>query len=99
MEGLTGHEIPHQFMKEQEVEQAHDCVAAKREHRVTGVLENRTILQQQTQEEGEVYGEDDLLNHKRNNAANAYILDLDTTIIFLKKRVGNSHNVSKLAKD
>ena len=55
----------HQFMKEQEVEQAHDYVAAEREHRVTGVLENRTMLQQQTQEEGEVYGEDDLLDHGR----------------------------------
>jgi cytochrome c1 len=96
---LTGHEIPHQFIKEQEVEQAHDCVAVEREHRVTGVLENRTILQQQTQEEGEVYGEDDLLDHERNNAANAHILNPDTTIIFLKKRVGNSHDVLKPAKD
>lgn len=99
MEGLIGHEIPHQFIKEQEVEQAYDYVVVEREHQVIGVLENRIMLQQQTQEEGEVYGEDDLLDHERNNAANAYILNLDTTIIFLKKRVGNSHNVLKPAKD
>ena len=44
MEGLIGHEIPHQFIKEQEVEQAYDYVVVEREHQVIGVLENRIML-------------------------------------------------------
>jgi hypothetical protein len=40
-----------------------------------------------------------LLDNEKENTANAYILNRDNTIIYLKKRVEDSYNVSKLAKD
>lgn len=40
-----------------------------------------------------------LLDNEKDNAANAHILDKDNTIIYLKKRVGGSHDRSKPAKD
>jgi hypothetical protein len=41
---------------------------------------------------------DDLLDPERYNAANSRILDKNTTIIYVRKRVGDSHDVSKPAK-
>jgi len=40
-----------------------------------------------------------LLDNEKENVANTHILDRDNTIIYLKKRVGDLHDVSKPAKD
>ena len=40
-----------------------------------------------------------LLDNERDNATNAHILDRDNTIIYLKRRVGDTHDVLKPAKD
>ncbi len=90
MEGLNDHKI----IQDREVEQVHDREATEREYQVTEVLKNRRIPQQEIQS-----SDDDLLDKEKDNAANASILDRDTTIIFLKRMVGNSHDVSKPAKD
>ena len=81
MEGLKGHEIPHEIIQEREVYQAHDP----------------EVLQQQIQEEESDDSLDLLLNPEMDNAANARILERGTTIIYLKKREGDSHDVSEPA--
>jgi len=40
-----------------------------------------------------------LLDHEKDNAANTHILDRNNTTIYLKRRVGDSHDASKPAKD
>jgi hypothetical protein len=40
-----------------------------------------------------------LLGNEKDNAANSHIFSRDNTIVYLKKRVGDSHDVSKPAKD
>jgi hypothetical protein len=40
-----------------------------------------------------------LLDNEKDNAANAHILDRNNTTIYLKRRVGDSHDASKPAKD
>jgi hypothetical protein len=83
MEGLKGHEILHEIIQEQEVDQVHDP----------------KVLQQQIQEEEESNNLlDNLLDPERDNVANSHILDQNTTIIYVRKRVRDSHDVSKLAK-
>ncbi len=61
---------------------------------MTKALENCRIPQQEIQED-----DDDLLDQEKDNMTNTHILNRDTTIIFLKRRVKDSHNILKLAKD
>jgi hypothetical protein len=98
MEGLQDHEIPYKAIQEQEVEHMHDYEVTETEYQVTEVLENGRMHQQQIQEEKADDSLDDLLDPERDNATNSRILDKNTTIIYVRKRVGDSHDVSKPAK-
>jgi hypothetical protein len=98
MGGLKDREIPHEIIEEREMEQWHDRETTEREYQVTEVLESRRTPQQQTQEDDSDDLLDDLLDPERDNAANARILDKNTIVIYLRKRVGDSHDVSKPAK-
>jgi hypothetical protein len=55
---------------------------------------------QQTQEDddSEVYLSEGWVDSEQDNKANAHILDAGNTLIHLKKRVGDSHDVSKPAE-
>ncbi len=97
MEELKDNETRHEIIQGGEVEQACDLEVTGREYQATEVLENRRIPQKQTQEEEEE-DDDDLLDQEKDNAANSRILDKTTTTIYLRKRVGDSNDVSKLAK-
>ena len=86
MEGSRGDEIRQETVQEQEV-----GLNLEEDLQVTEALE-------ELHQEGDK-PDATLLDNERDNAANSHILDRDNTIIYLKKRVGDSHDVSKPAKD
>lgn len=88
MESLGNHEVPQ--------ENTQEPGGGLQE---TKGLENHGVHLQQTQEGENDDVWDQVLDQEKENAAHAYILDRNTTIIYLKKRVGDSHDVSKPAKD
>jgi hypothetical protein len=83
MEESRDDEIHQEIVKEQEVVQN-----LEGQHQTTEGLE----------EPGQEGGELDADN-EQDNAANAHILDRSNTTIYLKRRVGDSHDASKPAKD
>ncbi len=85
MKGWTDYEINQEIKQEQEVEQ-----------NLEGDLQVTDALEELHHEE--TIPDAALLGNEKDNAANAHILDRDNTIIYLKKRVGDSHDVSTPAK-
>lgn len=97
MEDLTNHLIPYEVIHEREVEQTHERETTDGEHPVTEVLESRRIPQQITRVQEDA--DDDLLDKEKDNATNSSILEPNTITVFVRKRVGDSRDVSRLAED
>jgi hypothetical protein len=95
VEGLSDHEIPQKIIQKREMEQTQDHEVPEGEYQVTEGLENYGIPRQETPEEDD----NDLLDQEKENLDNACILDSDTVVIRLKKRVDDMYNNSKPAKD
>lgn len=85
MEQWPDDEIHQETGQEQEVEQ-----------NLEGDLQTMNALEEPHHEE--VIPDAALLGNEKENAANAHIFGSDNTIIYLKKRVGDSHDVSKPAE-
>jgi hypothetical protein len=64
--------------------------------REIGQTQDHNVLEGDEEEDSGLL---DLLHQEGRNVTNACILDESTIIIYLKKRVGDSHDVSKPAKD
>ncbi|KAG9240847.1 hypothetical protein BJ878DRAFT_483468 [Calycina marina] len=86
MEQWPDDEIHQETRQEQEVEQ-----------NLEGDLRTTNALEEPHHEEA--IPDAALLDSEKENAANAHILGRDNTIIYLKKRVGDSHDISKPAED
>jgi hypothetical protein len=97
MEDLTNHLIPYEVIHEREVEQTHERETTDGEHPVTEVLESGRIPQQITRVQEDA--DDDLLDKEKDNATNSSILEPNTITVFVRKRVGDSRDVSRLAED
>jgi len=95
MEDLIGHEISHEFINKQEVKQVHNSKAIKRKYQVEEDLENYGIPWQETPKEDN----NNLLAQEKENLDNTCILDNNTVVIHLKKRVEDRHDNSKPARD
>jgi hypothetical protein len=95
VEGLSNYKILQKIIQKQEIEQTQDYKVPEREYQVTEGLENYRIPWQEIPEEDN----NNLLDQEKENLDNACILDSNTVVIYLKKRVDNIYNNSKLAKD
>jgi len=92
---LSDHEIPQEIIQKREIEQTHDRKVLEVEYQATEGLQNYGIPRQGTPEEDD----NDLLDQEKENLDNARILDSDTVVIHLKKRVEDRHDNSKPARD
>jgi hypothetical protein len=95
VEDLSAHEAPQEIIQKQEMKQTQDREAPEGEYHVTEGLKNYGAARQETPDEDD----NDILDKEKENLHNARILDSDTVVIHLKKRVEDRHDNSKPAKD
>lgn len=88
MDGLRDHEVPQAVVQAPEGEY----------QTMEGLEDDGAPQQEEEQEVLEDWGIEVLLDPEQENAANSHILDRDTTVIYVKKRVGDSHDISQPAK-